>query len=116
MVNLGTGYDGTGAEAVTTDSDHDPEFEWDDAKAATNLERHRVSFEEATSVFFDPLARIFDDPIHSQLEQREIVIAHSSADRLLLVCFTERRHRLIRIFSARPATKRERRDYEENTA
>lgn len=101
---------------MATDPYDDLEFEWDDAKAATNFERHGVSFEEAAGVFSDPLARIFDDPIHSELEQREIIIGHSSAERLLLVCFTERRKRVNRLFSARPATKRERRDYEENTA
>ena len=103
-------------EAVKSDPNHDPELEWNDAKAETNLRRHGVSFEEAGSVFLDPLARIFDDPSHSTLEQREIIIGHSCADRLLLVCFTERRKRVIRVFSARPATKRERKDYEENTA
>ena len=62
------------------------------------------------------MAQIFDDPEHSELEPREIIIGHSSVDRLMLVCFTERRHRVIRIFSARPVTKRERQSYEENTA
>jgi len=51
---------------------------------------------------------------HSEREQREIIVGHSTADRLLLVCFTERRQRVIRIFSARPATKKERQDYEES--
>lgn len=90
------------------------EFEWDGDKARSNEKKHRISFEEAASVFADPLAAIFDDEAHSQDEQREIIIGHSSANRLLIVSFTERAGR-IRIISARRATKRERRDYEENT-
>jgi hypothetical protein len=88
------------------------EFEWDDEKARSNEKKHHVSFEEAASVFTDPLAAIFDDEAHSQDEQREIIIGHSSANRLLLVSFNERAAR-IRIISARRATKQERRDYEE---
>jgi hypothetical protein len=68
---------------------------------------------EAQTVFVDPLARIFDDEVHSAEEEREIIIGHSSGDRLLLVCFTERGD-VIRIISARKATNRERNDYEEN--
>jgi uncharacterized DUF497 family protein len=90
-------------------------FEWDPKKAAANLAKHGVSFEEALTVFSDPLARIFDDEDHSSEEQREIIIGHSVKDRLLLVCFTAR-ETAIRLFSARPATKRERQDYEENTS
>ena len=89
-------------------------FEWDDNKAAANLQRHGVSFEEAQTVFYDPLARIFDDEAHAVEEHREIIIGHSINTRLLLVCFTERAPSLIRIFSARPATRKERKDYEEN--
>jgi uncharacterized protein len=89
-------------------------FEWDEGKAAVNLNKHRVSFEEAVTVFYDPLACIFDDEWHSTEELREIIIGHSNFHRLLLVCFTERGPGLIRIISARHATKRERRDYEEN--
>ncbi len=89
------------------------EFEWDDEKAASNQKKHRVTFEEAATVFADPLAAIFDDEAHSEEEQREIIIGHSAEDRLLLVCFTERAG-AIRIISARRATKREHRDYEEN--
>lgn len=89
------------------------EFEWDEGKAASNVKKHRVAFAEAVTVFSDPLAAIFDDEIHSEEEQREIIIGHSDANRLLLVCFTERAG-AIRIISARRATKRERRDYEEN--
>ena len=89
------------------------EFEWDEEKAASNLKKHRVSFEEASSVFADPLAAIFDDESHSEEEQREIIIGHSADDHLLVVSFTEREG-AIRIISARRATKRERQDYEEN--
>jgi hypothetical protein len=88
-------------------------FEWDVVKATRNLRRHRVSFEEALTVFGDPLARIFEDEDHSIEEQREIVIGHSSQGRLLVVCFTAHEES-VRIFGARTATRRERNDYEEN--
>jgi uncharacterized protein len=88
-------------------------FEWDKNKAAANLKKHRVSFDEARTVFNDPLARIFDDEEHSRHEQREIIIGHAVTQRLLLVCFSER-DGAIRIISARPATRREHRDYETN--
>ncbi len=88
-------------------------FEWDRKKAATNLSKHGVSFEEALTVFSDPLARIFDDEDHSVEEQREIIIGHSAKDRSLVVCFTAQGES-VRIFSARTATRRERKDYEEN--
>jgi uncharacterized protein len=91
-----------------------PQFEWDEDKASSNEKKHRVTFEEAASVFSDPLAAIFDDEVHSEEEQREIIVGHSAENRLLLVCFTERAG-AIRIISARRATKRERRDYEEST-
>jgi len=87
-------------------------FEWDSKKAASNLRRHGVSFEEATSVFSDLLARIFDDEDHAFEDQREIIIEHSTRDRLLLVSFTQRAD-VIRIISARKATRNERQDYEE---
>jgi len=89
-------------------------FEWDKRKAKTNLQKHGVNFEEASTVFGDPLANIFDDEEHSQDEDREIIIGHSTVQRLLIVFFTERAKDLIRIFSARKATKKERKDYEEN--
>lgn len=89
------------------------EFEWDDAKAASNLRKHGVSFEEALSIFDDPLAAIFDDEEHSQGERREIIIGHSDRHRLVLACFTERSGR-VRIISARLAVRREREDYEKN--
>ncbi len=89
-------------------------FEWDRQKAASNVRKHGVSFEEAQTVFYDPLASIFDDKAHSALEQREIIIGHSAEGRLLLVCFTERAHLVVRIISARRATRGERRDYEKS--
>jgi uncharacterized DUF497 family protein len=89
-------------------------FEWDDNKAAANIQKHGVSFEEAQTVFYDPLACIFDDEAHSVDEIREIIIGYSTANRLLLVSFTERVPSLIRIIGARPATNRERKDHEEN--
>ena len=89
-------------------------FEWDPAKAAANLKKHRVSFDEASTVFDDSLAVIFDDEDHSIDEHREIIIGVSILQRLLIVCFTERTEGLVRIFSARSATQRESRDYEEN--
>lgn len=89
------------------------DFEWDLDKATSNQKKHGVTFEEAATVFSDPLAAIFDDEVHSEEEQREIIIGHSAKNRLLLVCFTERAG-AIRIISARRATKRERTDYEEN--
>ena len=88
-------------------------FEWDPEKAAANLAKHGVSFEEALTVFSDPLARIFDDEDHSREEEREIIIGPSTQQRLLVVCFTAR-DTAIRLFSARRATKRERQDYEES--
>ncbi len=89
------------------------EFEWDKDKAAINKQKHKVSFEEAATVFADPLASIFDDELHSEEEQREIIIGHSVKRHLLLVSFTERGGK-VRIISARRATKKESRDYEEN--
>lgn len=90
------------------------EFEWDESKAAANLKKHGVSFEEAKTVFANPIAVIFDDEAHSIDEQRELIIGHSQKNRLLLVSFTER-FNVIRIISARPVTRREREDYEQNT-
>jgi uncharacterized DUF497 family protein len=78
----------------------------------TNRIKHGVSFEEAMTAFNDPLARIFDDSDHSTTESHEIIIGVSQKQRLLLVCFTERR-KAIRIISARKATRLERQDYEE---
>lgn len=89
------------------------EFEWDRGKAALNRRKHRVGFEEAVTVFADPLARIFDDPVHSMAEHREIIVGRSSHQRLLIVCFTERGS-TVRIITARRASKQEQKSYEEN--
>jgi uncharacterized DUF497 family protein len=90
-----------------------PTFEWDPEKAGANLAAHKVSFEEAVTVFQDPLAVVHADPDHSEAERREILIGHSVGGPLLLVSFTDRQGR-IRIISARQATRRERREYEED--
>jgi uncharacterized protein len=87
-------------------------FEWNSRKASSNLARHGVSFEDAASVFFDPLARIFDDEDHAWDEHREIIVGHSRRDHLLVICFIERGD-TVRIISARKATRNERKDYEE---
>ncbi len=90
------------------------EFEWDPKKAKANLKNHDgVSFEEGMTVFADPLANIFADEEHSIEERREIIIGHSTRQRLLLVSFTGAGTN-IRIFSAREVTATERKDYEEN--
>ncbi|MGA2062664.1 MAG: BrnT family toxin [Thermoguttaceae bacterium] len=87
-------------------------FEWDDKKAALNLAKHGVSFDEACTVFGDPLAITIDDPLHSEDEERFITLGYSHRGRLLVIIFVERREN-IRMISARLATRRERRDYEE---
>lgn len=89
-------------------------FQWDPKKARSNQAKHGVSFEQAASAFLDPLARIFDDHDHSATEAREILVGHDEGSRLLVVCFVEREG-VVRIFSARAATARERHDYEENS-
>lgn len=88
-------------------------FEWDPDKAASNLQKHGVAFEEALTVFMDPLARIHDDPEHSEAEFREIIVGHSTQRRLLVVGYAEGRD-AVRIINARPASRKERRDYEED--
>jgi uncharacterized DUF497 family protein len=87
------------------------EFEWDPAKAAANLEKHSVSFEEASTVFGDPLAGTTVDPRHLAGEARFVTIGQSVAGRLVVVAHVDRSER-IRIISARPATRRERRVHE----
>jgi hypothetical protein len=88
-------------------------LQWDRSKAKSNLLKHGVSFDEASTVFDDVLARIFEDEDHSTQEGREIIIGHSTLGRLLVVFFTEVEEDDVRIISARTATKRERKDYEE---
>ena len=92
-----------------------PEFEWDAKKAAKNLKNHGVAFSEALTVFADPLANIFDDPDHSGDERRELIIGHSMEQRLLVVSFADGGRRT-RIISARQATARERKDYEQKSS
>ena len=83
-------------------------FEWDPPKAAANLEKHQVSFKEAKSVFFDEFAVQFFDSDHSSVEERFLMLGMSSGAKLLIVCHCEReRGEIIRIISARKATKRE---------
>jgi len=86
-------------------------FEWDSRKAASNRTKHGISFEEAATVFGDPLGRIVDDPRHSEGDQRYVLLGHSRVQRLVAVMFTER-DEAIRIISARLATRRERKNYE----
>lgn len=87
-------------------------FEWDPKKADANAAKHAVSFEEAVTVFRDPLYLIFADPDHSVNESRFLAIGSSGEGRLLVVSFTERAG-ATRLISARKATKKERRIYEE---
>ncbi len=65
-------------------------FEWDESKAASNLKKHRVSFDEAVTVFYDPLAATFDDPDHSQAEGRLVTVGYSTRNRLLVVSMWSR--------------------------
>jgi uncharacterized DUF497 family protein len=92
----------------------EPQFEWDEAKAARNVERHGVTFHEASSVFRDPLAKVLPDPTEPSGEERAIMIGHSDHGRLLLVVFTDRGDR-IRVISAREPTRHERHGYEEHS-
>ena len=87
-------------------------FEWDENKAKQNGNKHGVSFEEAATVFGDPLSRTIADPSHSQDEDRFVILGESHGRRLLVVVFTERGEN-IRIISARRASRREKKDYEE---
>ena len=82
------------------------EFEWDPRKAAGNLAKHSVSFEEAATVFGDPLGKIVGDPRHSDAEKRWVLLGISRRNRLLAVMYTERAE-TVRIISARQATRPE---------
>ena len=88
-------------------------FEWDKNKAKANIENHGVSFDEASTVFRDIMTLTVYDPLHSEIEERYISIGSSILNRLLVVVHTERNKR-IRIISARKATLKEGRQYEEN--
>ena len=88
-------------------------FEWDEAKANSNYSKHGVSFQEATTVFGDPLAGTFPDPDHSHQEERWLTVGASAEGRLLVVVHTD--HSItFRIISARVATNRERNRYEQH--
>jgi uncharacterized DUF497 family protein len=88
------------------------QFEWDSSKVAANLSKHGVSFDEAKTVFDDPLYVDFYDPDHSDEEHRYIIIGQSQRGRLLMVSYTERGD-TIRIISSREVTPAERKEYEE---
>lgn len=87
-------------------------FEWDSEKADLNFRKHKVSFDEAKTVFDDPLFVIFADPDHSIAEKRFIIMGESVEKRLLVVSYTERRS--TRLISARKAARKERKKYEED--
>lgn len=88
-------------------------FEWDARKAAINKNKHGVSFEEASTVFGDPLSLTIDDPLHSIGEERFVIIGRSYKQRTIVVVHTERGNN-IRIISARLATSPEKKTYEES--
>ena len=88
-------------------------FEWDEHKAAANVAKHSVSFEEAATVFGDPLSDTFDDPDHSAEERRFVIIGMSERGRMLIVAHTDDGD-IVRIISAREPTRGEREFYEES--
>ncbi len=89
-------------------------FEWDEVKAKTNLKKHKVSFQEARTVFNDPRLLTFSDESHSGTEDRFINIGMSARARIIIVVHIERVADVIRIISCRRATRLERETYEEN--
>ena len=93
-------------------------FEWDGTKARINLEKHKISFDEASTIFSDPFLITFVDDFHSDKEERFISIGLSEKNRVLLAVHTEREEKsetvVIRIISCRKATQPERKRYEEN--
>ena len=93
-------------------------FEWDASKARINLEKHKISFDEASTIFLDPFMITFVDDFHSDKEERFISIGLSERNRVLLAVHTEREEKsetlVIRIISCRKATQTERKRYEEN--
>ena len=93
-------------------SEMDLDFEWDEDKATANLKKHKISFEEAKTVFADPFAITIDDPKHSVDEPRFVDTGASAEGRILVVSYTEREQK-IRLISYRKATKTERKIYEE---
>jgi uncharacterized protein len=89
------------------------EFEWDSAKAEANLQKQSVSFEEATTAFYDGLSFTIPDPLHSEREARFVLLGQTSGGRLVVVVHVDRGAR-IRLISARAATRKERRQHETN--
>ena len=89
-------------------------FTWDKNKATSNLTKHGVSFEEASTVFADFLSSLIADPLHTEQEERFILLGMSNSQRLLIVVHTEQED-TVRIISARPATALERKQYEQGT-
>ena len=89
------------------------QYEWDEAKAAANAEKHDVTFEEASTVFLDPLAVTYRDPDHSAEDLRFITVGQSAAGQLLFVAHQEVSDDHLRIISARPLTRREAHAYQE---
>ena len=87
-------------------------FEWNPNKAQKNIEKHGVSFDEAATVFSDPLSTTYDDPDHSFSENRYIIIGMSYREKLLFVSHVEKDD-IIRIVSARQLTRKERKQYEQ---
>ena len=100
-------------------SSTDYEFDWDDAKTATNLRKHEVDFRDAMTVLLDPMAMTFHDIDQSQDEERWVSVGRSSSDKLLLLIHTfvatGPSNALVRIISARAATRQERQQYEQGT-
>ena len=88
-------------------------FEWDPEKARRNKATHKITFEEAASVFGDPLSITIEDPAHSAIENRYITLGRSLTGRIMVVIHTDRGDN-IRVISARPATRSELKQYEEN--
>ncbi len=91
-------------------------YDWDTAKAAANQRKHSVSFDEATTVFLDPLAETFDDPDHAADERRFITMGVSKQQRLLFIAHADRGVDRVRIISARLATRGETHAYEDRNA
>jgi uncharacterized protein len=87
-------------------------YEWDSSKAAANIKKHHVAFTEAATVFLDPWALTYQDPDHSEGEQRYITLGESTRGRVILVAHLDRDDR-IRIISARRATRKEAHEYGE---
>ncbi len=93
---------------------NDIKFEWDNNKAQTNIEKHGITFQEASTVFLDENAVLFDDPEHSMVEERFMLLGMSSQAKMLIVCHCYRSaDDIIRIISARKATKMETQQYNE---